>query len=104
MKGKAGTFIGFAVKAGRVLYGVESIERYKRAKYLILTCPTLAENSRKRLMAKIEGIPVIQPKNETLSALLHRENCKAAALTDRELAQAVLKYLDDGFQRMTEVR
>ena len=47
-RNKLKTYIGFAKKAGKIVYGVDQIVKIRR-RYLILTDPTLSANSQKKI-------------------------------------------------------
>lgn len=88
MNSKIKSYVGFAVKCGKVLYGVDNIENYKKTPYIILTSPLLSENSRAKLNKKIEDkeITVIEVD---LEAILPGRNCKALGILEKNLAKAI---------------
>ena len=77
-RSKARTFIGFAIKAGRMRFGMNSVNSLKRAA-LILCCKSAAENTAKEAVsaAKKFGCPLLITKDAPLSEMVHRENVKA---------------------------
>lgn len=97
-RSKARTFIGFAIKAGHMRFGMNSVNSLKRAA-LILCCKSAAENTAKEAVsaAKKFGCPLLITKDAPLSDMVHRENVKAAAITDRRLARAVFDNAEEEF-------
>lgn len=111
MKDKTESYIGFAMKKGSVIYGVDNIvealdharSNRKNRAYIVLATETLSDSSRKRLtdaldktMQKSEdGNALDTPRLFTIEDydLLRQKNCKALAITDYELAKAVWKNL-----------
>lgn len=100
---KATSLLGFAVKANKLIYGTDRIMEKRKKTFLVIICRTLSENSRKKLLAQADTI-VIETVKKDLSEILHKENCKAAALIDRQMADAVLKNIKDDYRKISEVR
>ena len=69
--GKIDCYINFAVRAGKVIWGVDNLERAKRQRKNTksLTLPT-----------------------DYLNNLLKRSNIKVLSITDESLANAIIKY------------
>ncbi len=99
---KLETLVGFAMKAGKVIYGTDNIERSGK-KHLILLCNTLSENSRKKLIHKVEKTPILLSTQKLLSEITHREGCKALAITDRQMANAIIENKNGSYRFITEV-
>lgn len=89
MKTKTESYIGFAIKKGAVAFGCESIERCRKRVYLLLVTADISDNSLKKVNACAEkfGCKVIE--TESYDALSKR-NCKALAICDKSLAEAIL--------------
>lgn len=84
-------YLGFSIKAGKIVFGLDNAEKLKRGK-LLLYDRTLAANSEKRAQAVAGRLqcPALIYRGE-LGALLHRPGCKLAVLTDQNLADAVIR-------------
>lgn len=97
-KDKVESLLGFAVKAGKIIYGSDKILAVKTKYYLIFLCNTTAENTRNRVLAvaKDKSVPVISPKTE-LQNLVYRKNCKALAITDKQMSEAILNMLGENY-------
>ena len=96
---KIESLLGFAVKAGKIIYGSDNIEVVKRRYFLVIICNTLAENSRKKVLkaASDKKVPVILSANE-LQYTVNRRNCKAVAITDRQMSEAMLKMTNENYR------
>lgn len=89
---KIRSYIGFSIKAGKAIFGVDNII-LKRSK-LILMDTTLSETSKRKLMnylvkSRIECIEL------DLSEIVPKDNCKAIALTDKNLIDAIKKAMKE---------
>ncbi len=88
--GKIESYLGFAVRSGKILYGIDSIKQSRKRKYLLVLSPSASEN----LCEKADrystefGVPLIRT-TENLEDLLNKPNCKLAALLDVNMAKAV---------------
>ena len=91
MKSKIETFIGFAVRARKVRSGINAVSTLKRAN-LIVICESISDNSKKQCIkiAKNYGCPIIQI-NGLLENYVHKEGVKVIAVTDLNLAKAILQ-------------
>ena len=92
---KIEAYLGFALRAGKLVLGLNSIETVKKGVYCLLLDEGAAKNSHKearKLKVKF-ACPLIIVKD--LGALLKREGCKVAAVKDSSLAEAVLREAGD---------
>lgn len=94
---KAETFIGFSIRSGKILFGLEQIERSKKIPKLIVVCSTLGENSQKKVLTYSEKkkVNVLKLSQRKLEDIVHKDNCKIIGLTDAHLAQAVIDNSQD---------
>ena len=88
MNNKIETYIGFAIKKGSAVLGVDAISRYRKKVYLLLATETLSPNSLKvmneiaqKLACKLLTIPDYES--------LKTRNCKAIAICDKQLSNAI---------------
>ena len=88
MNSKIETYIGFAIKKGSVVFGCDNIRRYRKKVYLLLATETLSENSLKVLVSCAETFACPLLKIEDYS-ILQMRNCKALAICDKSLAEAI---------------
>lgn len=90
-KKKAETFIGFAMRSRRYKAGLNAVATLKRA-YLILLCKTASDNTKdegKKFALKFH-CPLLVTAEKTLGELIFKEGVKIMAITDRDIAKAVI--------------
>ena len=92
---KIEAYLGFALRAGKLVLGLNSIQTIKKGVYCLLLDEGAAKNSHKeaRKLKERFACPLIIIKD--LGALIKREGCKVAALKDSSLAEAVLREAGD---------
>ena len=92
MNSKIETYIGFAIKKGSVVFGVDNIKYYRKKMYLLLHVESLSQNSLDvlKLTAERVGCPLSQIQDYEM---LQRKNCKALAICDKSLANAIIENL-----------
>ena len=88
---KIESYIGFALRAGKVTLGVNAIQTVKRGVYCLLLDMSTAKNSRKEIeKTRVRfACPLVEVEN--LGALVNKEGCKAAAIKDISLAGAIVR-------------
>ena len=84
---KLSKYVGFAVRAGQVLWGSDLIMEKKRKRKLILLSSTASENLRDKIAAYAEE------DGYTLEDILKR-NTKALAITNKDLADAIIRSVE----------
>ncbi|MBE7090352.1 MAG: hypothetical protein E7363_00315 [Clostridiales bacterium] len=99
---KAITFLGFAQRKRAVVKGVNAVSYQKKASLLIL-CSTAKENTVKaaKSLSKKLHAPLLV-SNEPVENLVHKENCKLIAVTDMNLARAILENVGETFSILEE--
>ena len=92
MNSKIETYIGFAIKKGSVVLGCDGIKSSKKRMFLLLHTPTLSDNSLSVLqnVSIRTGCPLAQVDDYDM---LMKKNCKALAICDKSLANAILENL-----------
>ncbi|MBO7218566.1 MAG: ribosomal L7Ae/L30e/S12e/Gadd45 family protein [Clostridia bacterium] len=85
--------MGFSIKSGKVVFGLDKLQEYFKPVKLVIVCSTVAENTYKKLKALCEynKWKMVQ-LNEgiILGSVIGRDNCKVLAMTDKNLSKAVL--------------
>ncbi len=96
-KSKAETFIGFSVKARALVTGSDAVDRLSRA-YIILLCSSASDNTAKLAQSCATRLrcPLMVCK-KPLEDACHKPNCKIAAVTDKNLATAIVDNQDEYF-------
>ena len=92
MNPKISSYIGFSVKKGSVVFGLDNIETYRKKVHLILCSNLLAENSFKKATLESQKRNCLIFKLEGLEEILKR-NCKVLAICDKQLAVAIIENL-----------
>lgn len=89
---KAETYIGFSIKSGKIVWGLDNVLTCRIKPKLVLACNSLGENSEKKLLtyASIKGVKVLKLIDRRLEDIVNKSNCKVIGLTDAHLAQAVI--------------
>jgi len=90
-KNKVISYIGFAVKSGAAVIGGDNIEKSKKPLIVVLVCDSASDRLKKnmrRFGGKTEVIAV-----ENLEQISKIGGCKALAITDKSLAEAVIQQL-----------
>ena len=92
MNNKIETYIGFAIKKGSVVFGCDSIEKYRKKIYLLLGTISLSDNSQRTLqnVAEKRLCKFLQIDDFDI---LRKRNCKAIAICDKSLADAIIQNL-----------
>ncbi len=101
---KVATYLGFAIKAGKATFGTDAILRSKRKPPLIVIDESLSENAAAKLVRFSERTTVAVSESVTVAQLTHREGCKAVAINDERLAEAIVKNMNGCYRLVTEVR
>ena len=91
---KIKTYLGFAIKSLKVRFGVDDIVKLKKAD-LILVSDSLTESGQQKIntFAKIHSIYVKTLNQEEFAKIVNNINIKAAAILDKNLADAIKKNL-----------
>ena len=89
---KISTYLGFCIRSGKIVFGVDRAEALKKGVHLLIADSTLSENSMKVLVKLKEkfSCPLLVTEGVSLSELVHRPAVKAAAVKDKNLASAIL--------------
>ncbi len=102
-KSKAQTFIGFAIRTGRFKIGVNAVYTLKKAS-LMIVCKSASENTKKESLKLARRLvcPLLETVNYSLSELTFRENAKVMAITDKDLAKAIIDNSEKDFIALGE--
>lgn len=92
MKDKVESYIGFAIKKGAAVFGCDGIKQCKRHMQVILYTESLSENSLSSLTSVAERVGcklLCVPDYD----VLRKRSCKALAVCDKSLADAIISNL-----------
>ncbi len=100
MQSKDVSLIGFAVKARKVVFGLNQIEHCRKRVYLMIICHTASQNTKSAALslARKMGAPALGTKGVLLEEIVSKPNCKSVAVTDEELAAAIMKNVSHQFE------
>ena len=100
---KIDSYIGFAVRSGSVIWGLDELLAAKKRVYLIMRDADMGGSSARKAdrKAQSENIPLLICKGGEIAHAVHKENVKLIALTSKELADAILRSDKSGI--ITEV-
>lgn len=95
-KSKIETYLGFCVRARKIVLGAESIEKQKKGVFLLIVDGGIGKNSLKPVLQAKERLacPLLETDEGALGELLHRPAVKAAAVKDEHLASAILSVVE----------
>ena len=99
-KNKIETYLGFCIRARKIVFGIDEIEKQRKGVYLILCDGALGQNSLKvaQNTKELLNCPLLITKNGQLGELLHRPTVKSVAIKDNHLASAIIKEAETEFQ------
>lgn len=92
MNSKVETYIGFAIKKGSVVFGCDNIEKYRKKIYLLLNTKTLSSNSLSTMQSVADKRSIQLLEIDDYDLLVKR-NCKALAICDKQLSDAIIQNL-----------
>lgn len=89
---KITSYVGFCLRANKVVFGVENLVKSKRC-HLYLTDKTLAQNSYETLLSTVQKLKatLLCLSEGTLEEMTHKNGVKAIGLTEKNLAEAIIK-------------
>ena len=100
MKSKIETYLGFCVRARKIVFGIDEIENQKKGVFLLIADGALSENSFKVMQKTQERLacPLIVTNADTLGITLHKPAVKAVAIKDKHLADAIISIVNSESQ------
>ena len=89
--GRIESYLGFAVRSGKIVYGMDNIETSRRRLYALVLGPDASVNLAERAerYAARRTVPLIKAE-KPLEELIRKPNCKLVALLDANMAKAVI--------------
>ncbi len=95
-KSKVETYLGFCIRARKIIFGTEMLSRQKKGVKLLVMDGGIGANSLKIVIKAQEtlGCPLVQTESGMLGKWLCRPAVKAVGITDESLAGAILSVLD----------
>ncbi|MEG1581893.1 MAG: hypothetical protein RR334_01890 [Clostridia bacterium] len=92
-------YIGFAIKSSHCIFGIEDIIAKRKRKHLIIVSSSLAEKPLVKLkeFAVEYKIPLLIT-TQSLEDMVHKVGIKVIAITDKNLAEAILKNAGEEYK------
>lgn len=99
MTTKVLSYIGFAIKSGKVRTGVNVAKTVSGRVPLMIMCESASTNTQKEILSLAEKLnsKLVVTKGILVEDIFYKQNCKLALITDNSLAKAILSNLDDQF-------
>jgi len=95
---KIESLIGFAIRAGKVNFGLNSVVEFNKNPKLIIFSDKLAESSVKdikKVASKCKSKLIMTSVD--LSVVTHKEGCKVISITDKMFSDGIVKYSDSNY-------
>ena len=88
---KLASYIGFAIKSGKVIFGYDNLFKSKKLPRSIICCSTLSEKMKNKLISysNDKKIKLLTLENLILSDIIKRDNCKVLGICDENLSFAI---------------
>ena len=90
-KSKICSYIGLAMRSGRILLGEDKITERLRSCVVVLIDESATDKYKERLMSKCSSVPTFVL--DCVTSAVHREQVFAIAITDSGLGNAILENL-----------
>ncbi len=93
---KINSYIQFAVRANKVVWGLDMIKTSKQIPFIILYDKSLGANSKKQLdrYSQENEVRLVELDENYLNNLLKRQNVKLIGLLDESLSNAIIDNLN----------
>lgn len=88
---KVKTYLGFAIRSGKIIFGVDKLLESNKKSHLIIICSTQNEKVTNKVIryAETNNIPYIKLGELVLGDIVSRDNCKVIGVLDLNLAIAI---------------
>ena len=92
MNNKIKAMLGFAVKSGKIVFGLDNLLETRKNIKLVVCSPTTSENNKEKLkmLCEYKKWKLVET-SEKLEDLIHRDNCKIVGLIDGGMSSEILK-------------
>ncbi len=90
LKAKIVSYVGFAIKSNKVIWGVDKIIESKKRPVLVLKSLDLGRSSNNKLDNHLSKLN-INTIEINMEEVVPNKNCKAIGILDNNLANAIIK-------------
>ena len=87
-KKKIISYLGFAQKAGKIIYGADNVLKKKKLYPLVIICSSASDRTKKDIASFCGNAPLVEV--EDLSSLMNKNGVKVVAVTDFNLGAAIV--------------
>lgn len=91
---KIASYLGFAIKSRKIVYGYESVIATRKKPFLVLCDGTLSENSLKKVVRYAENHQITVRVTEGLSEYFGGKSVKCVGIAEEHLASAIVVELN----------
>ena len=100
---KIESILGFAVRAGKIIYGFDNIELLRKKRYLIILDNSVSQRLQRHCteFAKSRHLPLLLIKHKKIEDVVHKFKCKVIAITDKQMSQAIMQYINGNYEVLT---
>ena len=97
MENKVSTYLGFAIKSNKVIFGFDNLKVYNKKLYLIIICKSANEKyiTFAKEKQNITKCDVYKTNDILLDDLVFKSNCKIIGVKSNELATAIINNKAD---------
>jgi len=97
LENKVCAYLGFAMKANKVIFGFDNLKAYNKKLYLVLVCKSANEKyiAFAKEKQNITKCDVYKTTDKLLDDLVFKSNCKILGIKSKELATAIIKNKAD---------
>ena len=92
MNNKLETYLGFAVKSNKVVFGFDNLCETRKKVKLVVCSPSVNDKVKQKLilLCKHKKWQMVETL-DLLENLIHRDNCKVVGIIDENLSSAIMK-------------
>lgn len=97
MEDKISTYIGFARKSNKVIFGIDNLKKYDKKLYLIIVCHSANNKYIDFALNKkvLTGCQLFRTNGILLHELTYTDNCKIIGIKNKELAAAIINNKEE---------
>lgn len=93
---KIKSYLGFAIRSGKVVFGSDKLFETSKKPKVVIICSLQNEKVTAKVIrfCKSKEINVYKLKDLVLAELIGRDNCKVIGVIDNSLADAIIKEFE----------
>ena len=93
---KLKSYLGFAIKSGKILFGYDKLFENRITPKLVIICSTLNEKNSTKVIDFCTnlGVKYIKLESYVLGEFIQRDNCKVIGISDDNFAKVICQEID----------